>query len=223
MIEGFPPGRRPCAIVYLAKRGRRKYLSHLDLARAMDRAVRRAKLPVAYSQGFHPHARISFAQPLPLGMEGLREVCCLELSRVEPVAEMTRALGRELPAGLELVSLEITSRGRRSPLADLVLAEYEIYLAGPEPVVALGEAVTALLSAPEWPTERQTKRQLKTVDIRPGLRRLELRTEPEPHLVMELSAAPGDLVKPAEVLQALAELAGLPNLETTRWVRTHLR
>ena len=61
-------------IVVFSIRDRLKYIGHLDLMRAMQRALRRSGLPVRYSQGFNPHLQISFAAPLSVGMEGLREV-----------------------------------------------------------------------------------------------------------------------------------------------------
>ncbi len=198
-----------------------KYLSHLDLARAMDRAVRRAKLPVAYSEGFHPHAQISFGPPLPLGVEGLRELCCLDLARLAPPAEMTRALSRQLPAGLDLVSLAITDRGRRSPLADLEAAGWEIELA--ESGEVLRSAVESLLAAEELAVTRQTKSKIAAVNIRPGLRELALHQEDKTLLVAELSLRPETLVKPEEILQLLAERAGVESLTVRRQVRTYLR
>lgn len=198
-----------------------KYLSHLDLARAVDRAVRRAKLPVAYSEGFHPHAQISFGPPLPLGAEGLRELCSVDLARVAPPAEMARALSRQLPAGLDLVSLTITDRGRRSPLADLEAAGWEIELA--ESGEALRSAVESLLAARELLVTRRTKSQVATVNIRPGLRELALHQDGKALLVAELSLRPETLVKPEEILQLLAERAGLGSLTVRRQVRTYLR
>jgi len=176
---------------------------------------------VAYSEGFHPHAQISFGPPLPVGAEGLRELCCVDLARVAPPAEMTRALSRQLPAGLDLVSLAITDRGRRSPLADLEAAGWEIELAESGPT--LRAAVESLWAAAELPVARQTKRFQTTVDIRPGLRELALHQEAKTLLVMELSLRPETLVKPEEILQLLAERAGVESLTVRRQVRTYLR
>lgn len=61
-------------IVVFSLKDRLKYIGHLDLMRAMQRALRRGGLPVRYSQGFNPHILLSFAAPLSVGMEGLREV-----------------------------------------------------------------------------------------------------------------------------------------------------
>ena len=120
MSRQFPGQRRQCAIMYFAKRGPLRFLSHLDLVRAMDRLVRRAKLPVLYSEGFHPHARLSFASPLPLGMEGWREPCLIELARPISAAEIARGGPASAPGAWSWCPLSLVRR-RRSPLADLLV------------------------------------------------------------------------------------------------------
>lgn len=217
----LPPGRRPCAIITFSKLGRMKFLSHLDLARALDRAVRRAKLPVAYSAGFHPHAEISLGPPLPLGAEGLRELACLDLAHAAPAAEMTRALSRQLPPGLDLVSLELTDRGRRSPLADLAWAGWEFTLVTEPPAALLEQAVADFLAASDWIITRETKTRIGIADLRPGVRELVFHPR-QGLLVAELSLQPETLVKPEELLRALSELAAL-DLSVRRQVRTYLR
>ncbi|NLO73797.1 MAG: DUF2344 domain-containing protein [candidate division WS1 bacterium] len=222
MSRQFPGQRRQCAIMYFAKRGPLRFLSHLDLVRAMDRLVRRAKLPVLYSEGFHPHARLSFASPLPLGMEGWREPCLIELARPISAAEIARAVGRHLPPGMELVSVELSTRGRRSPLADLLVAGYEMELTATGQLSDLVAAMEQYWAAREWKIARPTKTKVSEVDLRPGLLELELRADP-PRVVMELSLAPETLAKPEEVAQALADLAGWPRLPVGRTARAYLR
>lgn len=198
-----------------------KFLSHLDLARALDRAVRRAKLPVAYSAGFHPHAEISFGPPLPLGAEGQREPVCLELAQMAPVAEMARALSRQLPRGLDLVSLELSDRGRRSPLADFAWAGWEFSLAKGTEMAAMERAVREFLAAADWLVTRETKSKIAGVDLRPGV--AELVFHPGERLLSaELSLQLDTLVKPEELLRALGELSG-SDLSVERKVRTYLR
>lgn len=207
--------------MHFGKVARLRFLSHLDLARALDRAVRRARLPVAYSAGFHPHAEISFGPPLPLGAEGLREPACLELARPEDPAALSRALARRMPEGLDLVSLELTDRGRRSPLADLAWAGWEFTLAE-APGPAVSQAVADFLAATTWPATRATKTKTAGVDLRPGVRELALHPGPRPVLAAELSLQLDSLVKPEELLRALADLSGL-DLSVQRRVRKYLR
>ncbi|MFA4886471.1 MAG: TIGR03936 family radical SAM-associated protein, partial [Desulfotomaculaceae bacterium] len=83
-------------IIY-AKEGPARYISHLDLLRVFDRAARRGGLPVAYTQGFNPHPKMSFAAPLSVGTAGEAEFADMELTRDIPVADMESALAGSMP------------------------------------------------------------------------------------------------------------------------------
>jgi len=89
--------------IWFSKRGRAIYISHLDLMRAMSRAVRRAALPVWYTEGFNPHPYLSFALPLPLGQEGVREALDLRLEQDMPLEEIARRFDGVLPEGIEVL------------------------------------------------------------------------------------------------------------------------
>ena len=84
--------------VWFEKRARARYISHLDLMRAISRAVRRAALPIWYTEGFNPHPYLSFPLPLPLGQEGLREAMDLRLT--EEAQGIADRLNAVLPEGL---------------------------------------------------------------------------------------------------------------------------
>lgn len=223
MTNNLPPGWRPCAIIRVCQTGRMRFLSHLDLVRVLDRALRRAKLPVAYSEGFHPHAQISFASPLPLGVEGWREPVVVGLAERLAAEQVKTRLQPVLPSDFALVDVEITSRGRRSPLADFNLAFYRAYLAPEIDLAPLQEAVDKLLYRKTWPWQRETKSRVREVDLRPGILSVGLQATPEPYLEMKLRADPDNLVKLEEVLASLALLAGEPEISTTRLARADLR
>jgi len=85
-----------------------RFLGHLDMVRMFLRAIRRAGLPVAYSQGFHPMPRVSFSQPIPLGMECLRQSAVLVLNEAMKAGEVTQRLNKELPLGIKVKDVEIS-------------------------------------------------------------------------------------------------------------------
>ena len=91
--------------IWFEKRGRAKYISHLDLMRAMTRAVRRAQLPLWYTEGFNPHPYLAFPLPLPLGQEGLREAMDLRLIDGMPLDEIRKRLNEVLPEGIQVLSV----------------------------------------------------------------------------------------------------------------------
>ena len=108
--------------IWFSKRGRAKYISHLDLMRAMSRAVRRAALPLWYTEGFNPHPYLSFALPLPLGQEGLREAMDLRLLEDMPLGEIAQRFDGVLPEGIEILEATQPWCGP----GEIAAAEYEI-------------------------------------------------------------------------------------------------
>jgi radical SAM-linked protein len=108
-----------------------KYISHLDVARTWERTLRRAGVPLAYSQGFNPRPKITFAAALPVGVTGRREVMDLILER--PVMPLTfaRRLAPHLPPGLEVVSVEEVYHKLPSLQSQVCAAEYRVAVEWP--------------------------------------------------------------------------------------------
>ena len=182
-----------------------RYLSHLDLSRCFDRAVRRADLPVAYTEGFSPHARIMFASALGVGVAGEGELCALDLADFMRPDEILRRLNAQLPPGLRVCEVRVEPRAKRSPFANIARAVYDIRV-DVQPDEARGSlptAVEAMIAAPELPVTRQTKSRVSEIDIRPGILALSAKPTSEPALTATLSIVEGSLVKPPEVVQTL--------------------
>ncbi len=215
--------QRTYARIEYQKVGRLRFLGHLDVARAFDRAVRRADLPAAYTEGFHPRAKIAFAHPLPVGVAGLGEFCAVELAESPSVLEIGKRLGGELPRGLALVSAQVLPRGKRSPFADLSRADYLVALdanevSGDE----LEQALRRFLEAESILVGRQTKSRLRKVDIRPGTVELSMAENGKVHIQMSLSLRDSDLVKPMEVVAAVARIMARDSLPVKQITRTRL-
>jgi radical SAM-linked protein len=93
-----------------------RFLGHLEMIDVFVRAARRAGIPMQFSEGFHPLPKISFTNPLPVGMESLAEFVDLELTRYIRASEFQEQLNRELPAGLRIIrSSEMSLKGRPLP------------------------------------------------------------------------------------------------------------
>jgi radical SAM-linked protein len=206
------------AHVVYRKTGLLRFLGHLDVVRAFDRAVRRAKLPVEYSQGFSPHALISFASPLPVGLAGEGELCAISLAADWNALAVGKALGRQLPADLGVVGAQVLPRGKRSPFADLVAADYRVEYPGVSPG-DLAEAVARLWQREQLLVHRVTKSREVDLDLRDRI--CDLRVEPGPALRMRLGMAEDNLAKPEEVLELLAAELG-PQAQPTGLTRTAL-
>lgn len=208
---------RVYAKLVFRKTGLLRFLGHLDVARSFDRAMRRAKLPVEYSQGFSPHALISFASPLPVGVASEAEICAVDLaSEWSPLALM-KGLGRELPPELGLVSAEVLPRGKRSPFADLVACDYRLEVAGVSEE-DLQAAVSRLLARDSLPVHRVTKTRELDLDLKPRLG--DLQVLPGPQVRLRLGMAEDNLAKPEEVWGLLS--GELPTAEAGLLTRTAL-
>jgi radical SAM family uncharacterized protein/radical SAM-linked protein len=152
-------------LVY-AKTGPAQFMSHLDLLRAWPRALRRAGLAAAYSQGFHPHALLSFSPALPMGMAGLAEQMQLRLRADLAPADLLAQLAPALPEGIRLLAAyrdepaSLASRLERSRLL--------VRFAGPTGA-ELAARCAALLAQESIAVQRERKRQLRSLELRPSL------------------------------------------------------
>lgn len=142
------------------KTGRARYISHLDLTRAMTRAVRRAGLPIWYTEGFNKHPYLTFAAPLSLGFEGLAESMDLRLLEDVPEDEIVRRLNAVLPEGLAAVSAAEPVH----KAGELETARYRLAFTGDLSQMAAFLAQDAIL------VEKRTKKGgTKPVDLKPSL------------------------------------------------------
>jgi radical SAM-linked protein len=197
---------RTFALITFRKTGLLRFLGHLDVVRAFDRAIRRAKLPVAYSQGFSPHTLLSFSTPLPVGIAGENELAGLELASEWDPRAVYKSLSRQLPPELGIVGVQMLQKTKRSPFADLAAADYRVDLCGISPE-ALSEAVTAVQQRPELIVHRTTKSKELDLDLRDRIIDLQARGQ---SLLMRLGMAQENLAKPEEVLEVIGRDVGQP-------------
>jgi radical SAM-linked protein len=147
-----------------AKRGPLRFTSHRDFARAFERAVRRAGVPIAYSQGFSPHPKISYASAAPTGAASEAEYLEIGLQAVADPATVRAALDAALSPGLDVLEAVVADAG--SSLADRIDASiWRIEM--PEVTPAqLAQAVSAFVAADEVLVERLTKQGRRRFDAR---------------------------------------------------------
>jgi len=146
-----------------------RYTSNLDIHKIWERALRRARLPLAYSQGFHPQPRLNQACPLPLGLTSLGEKIDVWLETDIPVDEVSAALKPALPPGLELQSILPVDLHEPSLPTQVISADYIATLLDPVDPAELAVRVADLLSAAEIRREWRGK----VVDVRPLVEHLE--------------------------------------------------
>jgi radical SAM-linked protein len=210
-----------------AKRGPLRFTSHRDFARAIERAILRAGVPIAYSQGFTPHPKISFSSAAPTGVASEAEYLELGLrERVEP-DDLRRALDAALSPGLDVV--EAVEARAPGSLADRITASHwRIELPGVTDE-SLAAAVVAFVTADEVMVERLTKQGRRTFDTRAAVVRIEhvgSQTSP-PDVVETVPCAILDLVvrqvtpsvRPDDVLSGLRVVADLEPPAPPRAIR----
>jgi radical SAM-linked protein len=193
-----------------AKRGRLRFTSHRDFARAFERALVRARVPMAYSSGFNPHPRISYAGAAPTGAASEAEYLEIGLrERVDP-ARVGALIDSSLPAGLDV--LDAVEAGPGS-LADRMSASVWL-LALPDVVPeAARQAAESFLATPEVSVERMTKKGVRTFDCRAAVVTAQVLADALDRpgcAILEVVLRHGSpSVRPDDVLAGLREVAGL--------------
>ena len=185
-------------LLRFSKEGDASYLSHHDLMRLFERALRRAALPVRMTQGFNPRPKMSILLALSLGVAADEEPVVLEFEPPVRPEDVARRMGAELPEGIALGGAQMLPEGVRPRVTSVV---YEAEL---PPDAAVSEAGAERLMARDAITvERVSPKRRRTIDLRPALVSLGLAGR---RLRFELRVGAGTLPKPTEVVAAL--LAG---------------
>lgn len=196
--------------ITFAKTGPLRYTGHLDLHKIWERTLRRAGLPLAYSQGFHPQPKIQIAAALPLGFLGREEIVDIWLETNDSPPPSPDSLQSAAPPGLTILRVEPVPERAPALPTQIAAAEYQVTLLEAGGGSDLERRVADLLAKETLPRERRGK----SYDLRPLIQTLACRGA---SLDMILSAGEGATGRPEEVLDEL----GIPP-ETTRIERTRL-
>lgn len=194
-----------------------RFVSHLDFAGTLERVVRRAKLPVAYSEGFNPHMKISFASALAVGVTSEAEYLDVELTEQPDIAWLKSQLVPQLPVGIELKEAKYIAQPSKALMAVVNLATYEITV----PLLAeanwdsVSKSLDAFTNELEVVYTKQTPKGRREVDIKEYLAESvtikSLQDNAQQAVIsLAIKIMPNGSVKPVEVLQALAENFGMP-------------
>jgi len=181
-----------------AKGGKMKYIGHLDLLKIFQSAIRRAKLPIAYSMGFNPHQRLSFALPLPVGMDSVCEY--IELLLDEPAENLKDDLDAQLPDGLRLLELYKIPEKAPRPAAAIMAVDYRLIFPG---VTESKACLQAMVDASEIMMLKKTKSGEIEADIKQDI--LAIEYDPVGAVSMRLSSGSVRNLNPMLVAQKLFE------------------
>ena len=195
--------------ITFTKQGALRYTGNLDLHKIIERSIRRARLPLAYSQGYHPQPKLNLAAALPLGFASSAEVMDIWLN--EDVEDVVSALQGHVPLGLTILQANQVDDRAPALQTQVVSGEYRVEIMEAESASGLTDKIASVLDSSSIPRVRRKKQY----DLRPLIEELTLTDET--HLFMRLTAREGATGRPEEVLEVLE----IP-LEDTRIERTRL-
>ena len=214
--------------ITFAKQGALRYTGQLDLHKLWERAARRAELPLAYSQGFHPQPKINIAAALPLGFSSRCEVIDIRLENEIKLDGLGERLSNTLPSGIQVLNVESVDERAPALQTQIAAAEYEVTLTESVDESGLRRKVDSVMESESIIRERRGKKY----DLRPLIESLSLTPFPLPvpigdasrgegqgvRVFMTLSAREGATGRPEEVLDVLGIAFEETRIERTRLI-----
>lgn len=232
MTRRQPEGPPPPPIVQrirlrYAKRGRLRFSSHRDFARAFERSLRRAEIPMAYSAGFHPHPKISYVGAAPTGVGSEAEYLEIALARRCDPEAVRAAIDEVLPDGLDITEAADVADCPAGSLAEQIQGSWWRLELGPETgrsTAELAAAVTAFLGEQSVFVERLTKDGKRSLDAREPVvsavvSEAEAANEPRRAILDLVLRQVTPTVRPDDVLTALQFVAGFALSQPARATR----
>jgi radical SAM-linked protein len=143
-----------------------KYLSHLDIMRLWERALRRADIPLAYSQGYNPHPKISIAAPLPIGVTGDGELMDIFLRKTISPYFLIKAVSEQMPAGVSIVEVDQVSTRLPSLQSQVRQAEYVVQIATDRQRADVERAIDSFMEREHFPWQHRRDGEVRQYDLR---------------------------------------------------------
>lgn len=188
------------------KSERLRHIGHLDIQRAVMRALRRSGLPVSYSKGYNPHILLTFASALSTGAAGRKEIMDVQLDRDVTPEEFVAAMNGAMPPDMQLSFAKVLDDRHIALMAQVQAADYTMTILDASAAEKLVSVLPSFLAQESIITMRKTKSGMKETDIRPLL--LELTGEGNVlHTVMTLTERLA--CKPNMLMEALSAYAGI--------------
>lgn len=189
--------------IWFAKGDRVRYISHLDVLRFWERAIRRAGLPLAYSQGFTPHPKIAFAGPLPLGFISESEVMDVTLDDWVEIETLEGKLKVDVTEDFAISKIEEIPLATPSPQALVLWADYRVELPGLGAPTA-SAAVEKFLATDEFPWTEERRERERTYDLRASVATLSATpTDGGSRIHMRVQTDQERTIRPEHVVRAL--------------------
>ncbi len=186
-----------------------RYIGHLDVMRFFQKAIRRAEIDVAYTEGFSPHQIMTFASPLGVGLESDGEYMDIEVNSMSSCRDIADRLNAASVPGIEIASVRVLPDNAGNAMASVAAAAYRVsFREESEPSLSLlsdfdrdmGNILQTFLSREHIFITKKTKKGARELDIRPGIYEL---TWENGAFHMLLNASSAGNIKPVQVMEAL--------------------
>jgi radical SAM-linked protein len=210
-----------------SKRGKVRFVSHRDVARAFERAFRMEQLPLAFTLGFAPRPKVSFGLALSVGHESVAEYLDVELREPTDPQLLPRPLSDALPDGIAVDGAVLLAPRAPALQEAVTLVEYRVTVVDAQgcvlPAGAIEPAVERALARPELLVTRTRKGRESTDDIRPAIRTIEIGCDDEGTVALDLALSTQSRgARPREVIEAVfgvdANLSERRVLRTAQWI-----
>ncbi len=185
--------------IRFSKSGTARYLSHADTVRAWERAFRRARLPLAYSQGFSPGPQLRFGPPLPVGYDARGELLDADLEEAVPLESITSGLEKSLPAGLAAIAAEFVPITKTSLMSAARAADYKTLIRNPPPDLA--DRIAGFLDRDSVQIQIARGKKVREIDARRAVIHLEAAARDT--LDMRLMLGHGAACRPEDIAAVL--------------------
>jgi radical SAM-linked protein len=190
-----------------------KFISHLDLMRLFERALRRAHIPISYTQGFNPHPRLSFAAPLALGAESFGDYLEMEVDERINAKNFVDDLNSVLPRGIQILDAKYINPQSKALMALVDWSQYEVMVKNLQPITQqqLKAAVEDILTSRSVEVIKESKDKLdKKVDIRPGIDFIKPAVQ-DNNIILDMVIASGSRlnIRPELVVNAILSRLGI--------------
>ncbi len=183
------------------KYGPVRFIGHLDVMRFFQKAIRRAQIDVAYTQGFSPHQIMSFAAPLGVGLESNGEYMDIEVNSLISCEDVKNRLNADSAPGIEIVSVKILPENAGNAMASVTAASYTVtFREGRGPHFEVNSALKAFLNKEHIYYTKESKKGSREVDLKPGIYQLEWKDNAF-HMLVDASS--GGNIKPIQIIEAL--------------------
>ncbi len=205
-LRSLPEMERPLTVrLKFRKIGSLQYISHLDLQRTFNRVIVRACLPIWYTKGFNPHAKLVFSTPLSVGAQSVCEYLDIRIDREMPCEEIKERLNRELTDELYIMEAYIPA----NDFSKIAWSSYDIEISADSIDESVAEKAQILLTSSPLIMTKRTKSGEKEVDIVPMIKAVSVCFDGTLKLTCTLSASSTEYLNPEMLITALKNNLGI--------------